>query len=76
MRVYKGKVIKIVDKSCTVEVERYRVHPLYKKRLKKKRRYHVSNTQGVKVGQKVSFVDSRPFSKTKRWKILREGEAK
>ena len=57
-------------KTATVLVERFKVHPLYKKRLKVKRKYHVHDEIGVKEGDWVKIKQCRPMSKTKRWKII------
>ena len=71
MRSFQGKVISNkMPKTATVAVERVVVHPAYKKRFRRIKKYHVHDELGVKVGDKVVFVDSRPYSKLKRWKIL------
>ena len=71
MRILTGKVVsKKMDKTATVEVTRVIAHRIYKKRLKRVKKYHVHDMVGVSVGDRVNFTDSQPFSKTKRWKIL------
>lgn len=45
------------------------IHPLYKKRQKRNAKYQVHDEIGVKVGDQVKFADSRPYSKSKKWKI-------
>jgi len=71
MRSFIGKVVSTkMSKTATVAVERVVVHPLYKKRLKRVKKYHVHDEIGVKVGDKVVFVDSKPYSKLKKWKIV------
>lgn len=72
MKVFTGKVIsKKMDKTLTVAVERMTVHPLYKKRLKRRKKYHVHDEENkAKVGDKVKFRPSKPFSKLKRWKLV------
>ena len=71
MKVFQGKVISTkMPKTATVAVERVVVHPLYKKRFKKVKKYHVHDELGAKEGEVVKFVASRPYSKLKRWKIL------
>jgi small subunit ribosomal protein S17 len=57
-------------KTATVVVERILVHPIYKKRFKRVRKFQVHDELGVKVGDKVSFVTTRPVSKLKKWKII------
>lgn len=57
-------------KTATVVVERILVHPIYKKRFKRVRKFQVHDELGVKIGDKVSFVTTRPVSKLKKWKII------
>lgn len=71
MKIFKGKVVSTkMAKTATVVVERILVHPIYKKRFKRERKYQVHDELGVKVGDRVSFVTTRPISKLKKWKIL------
>ena len=71
MIILKGEVVsKKMQKTATVVVERVVVHPIYKKRYKRLKKYHVHDTFGVEVGQTVKFVASKPYSKSKRWKII------
>lgn len=71
MKVFTGKVISTkMDKTATVLVERVVLHPVYKKRYKRTKKYHVHDEVGVDVGQEVNFVACKPYSKTKRWKIV------
>ena len=71
MKILIGKVISTsMDKTATVAVERVVVHPLYKKRYKRIKKYHVHDEVGAKVDDKVKFVASKPYSKTKKWKVL------
>ena len=70
MKVFKGKIISTkMEKTATVVVERTIVHPLYKKRYRRTKKYHVHNELGAKIGDEVKFVASRPYSKLKKWKI-------
>ena len=71
MKVFTGKVIsKKDDKTAKVAVERVVIHPVYKKRFKRVKNYQVHDELGVNEGQSVKFVGSKPFSKTKKWKII------
>jgi small subunit ribosomal protein S17 len=71
MKIFTGKVIaKKTDKTATVAVERMSIHPLYKKRFKRIKKYQVHDETGVKTGDRVTFADSRPYSKNKKWKII------
>ena len=58
-----------MNNTATVEVTKFVVHPLYRKRLNRKKKYTADNTLGAVIGQKVEIVSVRPLSKTKRWKI-------
>ena len=59
------------DKTVVVRVDRLMKHPLYKKTIRRSRRYHVHDeTNEVKVGDKVRIGESRPLSKLKRWMVL------
>lgn len=71
MKIFTGKVKHTkMAKTATVAVERVVAHPIYKKRYKKIKKYHVHDELGVKVGQEVKFTASRPYSKLKRWKVI------
>ena len=71
MKQFQGKVISIkMEKTVVVEVSRRTRHPLYRKVYTRKKRYHVHDDIGVKKGNRVSFIETRPISKTKKWKIV------
>jgi small subunit ribosomal protein S17 len=71
MKVFSGKVVSTkMHKTATVEVERFVAHPIYRKRLKKIRKYQVHDEMGAKVGQSVRFVACAPISKLKKWKVI------
>ena len=62
-----------VDKSITVMVERKYQHPVLQKIIKTKKKYHVHDENNShKNGDKVKIIESRPISKTKRFKVLEE----
>lgn len=70
MKIFKGKVVSTkMAKTATVVVERILVHPIYKKRFKRVRKFQVHDELGVKVGDRVSFAATKPISKLKKWKI-------
>ncbi len=59
-----------MDKTVVVSIERTVKHPLYKKYVRRRARYAAhdeSNACGV--GDKVMITESRPLSKTKRWRV-------
>ena len=57
-------------KTAVVLVERFKTHPVYKKRMRIKKKYHVHDEIGVKEGDRVKISQCRPISKTKKWQIL------
>ncbi len=72
MKIFKGKVISAkMAKTATVAVERVIIHPLYKKRFVRHTKYQVHDEIGAKIGDTVRFVASKPYSKTKKWKIIK-----
>jgi len=74
-RVLQGVVVSDkADKTVTVLVERRLMHPLYKKFIKRSKRYHAHDeANGAKIGDIVRIRECRPISKTKSWEILSEG---
>lgn len=71
MKIFTGKIVSIkTDKTATVEVTRVVVHPVYKKRFRRVKKYQVHNELKAKEGNTVRFVASRPYSKLKKWKII------
>ena len=59
------------DKTITVVVERKYAHPLLKKVIKVKKKYsaHDENNK-FKIGDKVSIIESKPFSKNKKFQVV------
>jgi small subunit ribosomal protein S17 len=76
-RILQGVVVSDkMDKTIVVEVERRVQHPIYKKFIRRSKRYHAHDeSNAIKVGQTVRIIESRPLSKTKRWVVLTEGAA-
>lgn len=71
MKIFRGEVIAFnPPSSATVRVDRIVVHPMYGKRFKSSKKYHVHVFKEPKVGEIVQFVESRPYSKTKRWHLV------
>ena len=68
-RVLEGNVVgDKTDKTITVLVERRFMHPLYKKYVKKSSKFTAHDPANqYKTGDKVSIIECRPISKTKRW---------
>ncbi len=67
-----GRVVSIKSaKSATVIVERKATHPLYKKTYKQSKKYFVDDSIGVKLGEIVDFINCKPVSKNKHWRITK-----
>ena len=59
------------NKSITVVVERKFQHPILHKVVKTKKKYHVHDEKNTyKIGDKVKIIESRPISKTKKFKVM------
>lgn len=59
-----------MKKTVTVLVERPVRHPLYKKIIKKKKKFLVHDEyEKCKIGDVVKIVETKPLSKRKRWRI-------
>jgi len=69
LRTFEGVVVSDkMDKTITVQVDRMKEIRKYQKAIKLSKKYHVHDEKGLaKKGDKVKFVEGRPFSKTKRW---------
>ena len=67
-----GKVISDkMQKTVVVENERKVAHPLYKKYFKKTTKFVAHNeNDSAKVGDTVRIMETRPLSKTKRWRVI------
>jgi small subunit ribosomal protein S17 len=76
-RVMQGVVVSDKgDKTVVVSVERRVMHPIYKKFIRRSKKYHAHDEQNAhKVGDTVRIEESRPLSKLKRWVVLPEGAA-
>ncbi|MEP6675185.1 MAG: 30S ribosomal protein S17 [Ferruginibacter sp.] len=60
-----------MDKTIVVNVERKVKHPLYGKFLKKTTKFHAHDEKNeCSIGDTVKIMESRPLSKTKRWRLV------
>ena len=60
-----------MDKTITVNVERKVKHPLYGKFVKKSTKFHAHDEKNeCSIGDTVKIMESRPMSKTKRWRLV------
>jgi small subunit ribosomal protein S17 len=73
-RVLQGVVVSDKnDKTVVVEVERRYTHPLFKKTVRRTKKYHAHDEANkFKIGDRVEIVESAPISKNKRWVVLTE----
>ena len=73
-RVIQGIVVSDkMDKTVIVEVERLVMHSLYKKFIRRSKKYSAHDENNVcKVGDVVSIRESKPISKNTRWEVLAE----
>ncbi len=61
-----------MDKTVVVAVESHYKHPLYKKILKKIKKFKVHDPEGsCKLGDVVKVSEVSPVSKTKRWRVVK-----
>jgi small subunit ribosomal protein S17 len=72
-KVLRGRVASDkMHKSVVVTIERLVKHPLYGKRIKRTTRYTAHDeTNDCKEGDLVEIMETRPLSKTKRWRVIR-----
>ena len=71
-RILQGVVVSDKqDKTVVVSVERQVMHPVYKKFVKRSKKFaaHDENNK-FKVGDIVKIEESRPYSKTKTWTVI------
>ena len=75
-RILQGQVVSDkMDKTVTVLVERRVMHPVYKKIIKRSKKYHAHDeTNSCSIGDLVRIEECRPISKSKTWRVLAEAE--
>ena len=72
MRALKGIIVSSkMNKTATVLVKRFYIHPSFQKKVQVRKKYHVDNEMGAKEGHEVEITSCRPLSKTKKWKITK-----
>ncbi len=76
MRFKTGVVVSTkMAKTVTVLVDRLKAHPKYKKQYKVSDKFYAHNESAeIKVGDKVTIIETRPLSKLKRWRVITEKE--
>ncbi|MGE4220427.1 MAG: 30S ribosomal protein S17 [Alphaproteobacteria bacterium] len=76
-RVLQGTVVSDkMDKTIVVEVARRVMHPVYKKFIRRTKRYKAHDEANVcKVGDVVKIRECRPISKQKSWEVIGDQSA-
>ena len=76
-RILQGTVVSDKsEKTVIVEVERRYTHPLYKKVVRRSKKYHAHDeSNALKVGDRVRIQETAPISRTKRWAVIEEPSA-
>lgn len=71
-RTATGKVVSDkMDKTITVLVERTEKHPLYGKYVRRSTKLHAHDENNeCQIGDTVKVVETRPYSKSKTWKLV------
>lgn len=60
-----------MDKTITVAVERKVKHPIYGKFINKTTKFHAHDEKNeCSIGDMVRIMETRPLSKTKRWRLV------
>lgn len=72
-KVRQGRVLSdAMDKTVVVSVERQFAHPLYGKRVTKRKKYHAHDEKNeFRSGDLVVIEETRPLSKSKRWRVVK-----
>jgi small subunit ribosomal protein S17 len=68
-----GRVVSdAMDKTVVVSVERQFAHPLYGKRVTRRKKYHAHDERNeFRSGDLVVIEETRPLSRRKRWRVVR-----
>ena len=59
-----------MQKTVTVTLTRRFAHALYGKQVVRTKHVHAHDEQGAKAGDTVRIMETRPLSKTKRWRVV------
>ncbi len=59
-----------MTKTVTVRVDRQVKHPIYRKYIKRRKKFMAHDEMGAAVGDKVRIVETRPLSARKRWRVV------
>ncbi|MBU1262730.1 30S ribosomal protein S17 [bacterium] len=59
-----------MQNTVVVQGETIVQHPVYKKYIKRRKKYYADNQIGAKIGDKVRITETRPLSAMKRWRVV------
>ena len=59
-----------MTKTVVVRVDRLVKHPIYRKYIRKRKKFMAHDETGAKIGDKVRIVETRPLSARKRWRVV------
>ncbi|MBO4333191.1 MAG: 30S ribosomal protein S17 [Paludibacteraceae bacterium] len=60
-----------MDKTITVSIQYKEKHPIYKKFVSKTKKYHAHDEKNeCQIGDVVRIMETRPLSKSKRWRLI------
>ncbi len=76
LKIQSGIVVSnMMDKSIVVKIERKVKHPLYKKTIKRSKKYIAHDEKNeCKVGDIVDIAECRPMSKRKRYRLFKQSK--
>jgi small subunit ribosomal protein S17 len=71
-KIKQGRVVSDkMDKTVVVAVESYRPHPIYKKAMRRIKKFKAHDEQNAcHIGDMVKIEETRPLSKEKRWRVV------
>ena len=72
IKIKQGRVVSDkMDKTVVVAVESYRPHPIYKKAMRRIKKFKAHDEQNAcHIGDMVKIEETRPLSKEKRWRVV------
>ena len=71
-KIRQGVVVSDVnDKTIVVQIHERKAHPIYKKMMSSTKKFHAHDENNeAHVGDTVRIMETRPYSKMKRWRLL------
>ena len=71
-KILRGKVIRDKNnKTIVVLVKRRYIHPFFRKVITSSKKYHAHDKSNkFKIGDEVKIIESKPFSKSKKWEVM------